>query len=93
MPTYDYKCDACGYEFEKFQSITDGRLRKCPECGKMKLRRLIGAGSAVIFRGSGFYATDYRKSSPTISSSKKSTGSSDNGGSSGASDNGPKKDD
>ncbi len=93
MPTYEYKCDACGYQFEKFQSITDGRLRKCPKCGKKKLRRLIGAGSAVIFRGSGFYTTDYRRSSPTISSAKKSTGSSNDGDGSGSSDNGHEKDD
>ena len=63
MPTYDYECDACGHEFELFQSITDGVKRKCPECGKMKLRRLFGTGAAVVFKGSGFYQTDYRSDS------------------------------
>lgn len=63
MPTYDYKCDACGEEFEHFQSITSKTLRKCPSCGKLKLRRLIGTGAGVIFKGSGFYETDYRTDS------------------------------
>ena len=63
MPTYEYACDACGHRFEKFQSITAPAARKCPECGKMKLRRLIGSGAGIIFRGSGFYQTDYRTSS------------------------------
>ncbi len=62
MPTYEYLCDACGHRFEKFQSITAPATRKCPACGKMKLRRLIGHGAGVIFRGSGFYQTDYRSS-------------------------------
>ncbi|MCK4300081.1 MAG: zinc ribbon domain-containing protein [Planctomycetes bacterium] len=60
MPTYDYACGACGHRFELFQSIRDGARRKCPSCGRLKLRRLIGAGSAVLFRGPGFYQTDYR---------------------------------
>lgn len=63
MPTYDYICDACKYEFEEFQSITAKPLRKCPECGKNKLRRLIGTGAGIIFKGSGFYETDYRSDS------------------------------
>ncbi|AQQ09568.1 putative regulatory protein, FmdB family [Sedimentisphaera cyanobacteriorum] len=63
MPTYDYKCSECGYEFEKFQQITASPLRKCPECGKMKLKRLIGTGAGAIFKGSGFYETDYRSES------------------------------
>lgn len=57
MPTYDYRCESCGV-FEKFQQITAKPLAKCPTCGK-KVRRLIGKGSGIIFRGSGFYATDY----------------------------------
>lgn len=61
MPTYDYLCSKCGHKFEKFQSITAGTLKKCPECGKMSLQRLIGTGSGIIFKGSGFYETDYRK--------------------------------
>ena len=60
MPTYDYECDACNHAFELFQSITAGYIRKCPECGKLKLKRLIGAGGTIIFKGSGFYQTDYR---------------------------------
>jgi putative FmdB family regulatory protein len=63
MPTYDYECDACGHEFELFQSITEAVKRKCPECGKPKLRRLFGTGAAVVFKGSGFYQTDYRSDS------------------------------
>jgi putative FmdB family regulatory protein len=60
MPTYDYICDACGDEFELFQSINDPVKRKCQKCGKQKLRRKIGAGAAIVFKGSGFYQTDYR---------------------------------
>jgi putative FmdB family regulatory protein len=63
MPTYDYECDACGHEFELFQSISDAVKKKCPECGKPKLRRLFGTGAAVLFKGSGFYQTDYRSDS------------------------------
>jgi putative FmdB family regulatory protein len=62
MPTYDYECTKCGYEFEKFQSMTDKPLAACPKCNG-KVKRLIGSGSGIIFKGSGFYATDYRKSS------------------------------
>jgi len=60
MPTYDYICESCGGGFERFQSITAKPLRTCPKCGKRKLKRLIGAGAGVIFKGSGFYQTDYR---------------------------------
>ena len=60
MPTYDYVCDACGHKFEHFQSINDKLLKKCPSCKKSKLRRLFGTGAAVMFKGSGFYTTDYR---------------------------------
>ena len=60
MPTYEYKCDACGHGFERFQSITAAPVKKCPECGKSKVRRLIGTGAGLIFKGSGFYITDYR---------------------------------
>jgi putative FmdB family regulatory protein len=63
MPTYDYECEACGHTFEEFQSITEDPLKKCPECGKKKLQRLISGGAAVIFKGSGFYQTDYRSDS------------------------------
>lgn len=72
MPTYEYLCDNCGNRFEKFQSITADTLRKCPECGKMKLKRLIGAGAGVIFKGSGFYETDYRSEGYKQSAKKES---------------------
>ena len=93
MPTYEYACDKCGHQFEEFQSITAKPLRKCPECGQRALQRLIGTGGGVIFKGSGFYQTDYRsdsykkaakaetdaaKSSSSDSSSK-STAKSDSG--------------
>lgn len=63
MPTYDYQCSGCDHEFELFQSITEPPRRKCPACGAMKLKRLIGPGAAVVFKGSGFYQTDYRSES------------------------------
>ena len=63
MPTYDYECDACGHAFELFQTISEPVKRKCPECKKQKLRRLFGTGAAVMFKGSGFYQTDYRSDS------------------------------
>src|SRR6185295_18457101 len=60
MPTYEYACDACGHKFEEFQSITAKPVTKCPSCGKRKVKRLISAGAGFIFKGSGFYITDYR---------------------------------
>lgn len=63
MPTYDYQCEACGHEFELFQQMSDSVRRKCPECGKLRLKRLIGTGAGVIFKGGGFYETDYRSDS------------------------------
>jgi putative FmdB family regulatory protein len=63
MPTYDYECDACGHSFELFQLMSEPVKKKCPECGKPKLRRLFGTGAAVVFKGSGFYQTDYRSES------------------------------
>jgi len=60
MPTYDYECGACGHAFELFQSITAKPVRKCPSCGRPRATRLIGTGAGVLFRGSGFYQTDYR---------------------------------
>ncbi|MCX7664956.1 MAG: zinc ribbon domain-containing protein [Gemmataceae bacterium] len=88
MPTYDYLCDACGHTFEMFQSFSAAELTRCPKCGEEKLRRLFGTGAALIFKGSGFYETDYRsdsykkaaeaetKSSQTSSSESKSADSS-----------------
>src|SRR6266566_3526128 len=63
MPTYGYVCDACEHQFDEFQSMSEKPLKKCPKCGKRRLRRLFGAGAAVIFKGSGFYQTDYRSES------------------------------
>jgi putative FmdB family regulatory protein len=63
MPTYDYVCDACDNAFEEFQYMSEEPLKKCPKCKKNKLRRLIGTGAAIIFKGSGFYQTDYRSES------------------------------
>jgi len=69
MPTYDYVCTECGHEFEAFQSITDKPLKKCPECQGV-VRRRIGTGAGLIFKGSGFYETDYKKSKTGSDSSK-----------------------
>lgn len=78
MPTYDYVCDACGHAFEHFQSMSSKRLRKCPACGERKLDRLVGSGAGVIFKGSGFYETDYKRSStpPPSESDSSSSGAS-----------------
>ena len=75
MPTYDYQCSACGHTFEQFQSINANPLKKCPKCGKLKLKRLLGTGAGVIFKGSGFYETDYRSESykKAVQSEKPST--------------------
>lgn len=61
MPTYQYRCEDCGHEFEVIQSMKDDKLKTCPECGKDALQRLIGSGGGLIFKGSGFYLTDYVK--------------------------------
>ncbi|WP_068266272.1 FmdB family zinc ribbon protein [Rubripirellula obstinata] len=63
MPTYDYECGACEHTFEEFQGINDAVLKKCPKCKKNKLQRLFGTGAAIVFKGSGFYQTDYRSDS------------------------------
>jgi putative FmdB family regulatory protein len=60
MPTYEYRCKACGHEFERFQGITQKPVRRCPSCGRNTVQRLIGTGAGIIFKGSGFYQTDYR---------------------------------
>ena len=61
MPTYVYECEACSHSFEYFQNINSNRKRKCPECGKLKLVRLIVKGAGIIFKGTGFYETDYKR--------------------------------
>lgn len=63
MPTYAYECEACEHAFELFQAMSAPTKRKCPECGKNKLQRLIGKGAAILFKGDGFYETDYRSDS------------------------------
>jgi putative FmdB family regulatory protein len=80
MPTYEYKCDACGYQFERFQSITADPIKRCPKCGKAKVKRLIGTGAGLIFKGSGFYITDYRDKSYTDKAKSESGGSSSSDG-------------
>ena len=93
MPTYDYLCDACGHKFELFQSMSDKIERKCPKCKKLKLRRLFGTGAAVMFKGSGFYTTDYRSdaykkaaSADSANGESKPSKSTDSGSSSGKSE-------
>jgi len=102
MPTYDYICDACGHVWEEFQSITAEPTKKCPTCKKKKARRRIGSGAGIIFKGSGFYQTDYRSDSykqaadadsksssgGDKSSSKGSSGDSGSSGSGGSSSKG-----
>jgi putative FmdB family regulatory protein len=61
MPTYDYKCDACGHQFEEMQSFKADTLKTCPKCGQDQLRRLFGTGAAILFKGGGFYETDYKR--------------------------------
>lgn len=77
MPTYDYVCAACGHAFEHFQSMSSKRLRKCPECGERKLDRLVGSGAGVIFKGSGFYETDYKRAGTPPPASESGDTSSD----------------
>ncbi|MFI5250815.1 MAG: FmdB family zinc ribbon protein [Bacteroidota bacterium] len=72
MPTYTYHCKNCEYEFDHLQKISDDLLKKCPSCGKETLIRLIGGGAGLVFKGSGFYNTDYKKSSSSESSSSTS---------------------
>jgi putative FmdB family regulatory protein len=83
MPTYEYACENCGYEFEEFQSITAPPLKKCPQCARRALRRLIGTGGGVIFKGNGFYQTDYRSESYKKSAQAEKSSQSDSGRSSG----------
>ncbi|MDZ7724522.1 MAG: FmdB family zinc ribbon protein [candidate division KSB1 bacterium] len=71
MPTYEYLCKNCGYRFEKFQSINDEPVRECPKCKQIKVERLLNGGSGLIFKGSGFYITDYKKSQNSESNTQK----------------------
>jgi putative FmdB family regulatory protein len=92
MPTYDYECDACGHEFELFQPITENPKKKCPQCKKSKLRRLFGTGAAIVFKGSGFYQTDYRSESYKKAAEKDSKSSDTSKSSEGSSEKSKKKD-
>ncbi len=101
MPTYDYVCKNCDHQWELFQSMKDNPIRKCPSCGKLKAKRVIGPGAGIIFKGSGFYQTDYRsdsykkaadadkKAQSSASESKSDSGKSDSSSSSSS----PKKSD
>lgn len=80
MPTYDYVCQACGLEFEKMQSMSDEPLKTCPECGKDEVKRKISGGTGVIFKGSGFYKTDYADKKQTKPETPKTSGSCCSGG-------------
>lgn len=80
MPTYEYVCDACEHSFDEFQSFSDEPLTKCPKCKKKKLRRLFGTGAAILFKGSGFYETDYRSDSYKSAAKAESDSGSKSGG-------------
>jgi putative FmdB family regulatory protein len=92
MPTYDYVCDKCDHRFELFQSIVAEPQKRCPQCGKLKLRRLIGPGAAIVFKGSGFYATDYRSANykKGAAAEKNGNGSSSGGNGDGKGSSGEK---
>jgi putative FmdB family regulatory protein len=80
MPTYEYKCFACDHTFEQFQSITAAPIKRCPQCGKSKVKRLLGTGAGLIFKGSGFYITDYRSESYKNAAKSESGSSGSSGG-------------
>jgi len=84
MPTYGYSCGNCGHKFEHFQSMSDKPLRKCPSCGKRTLKRLIGFGAGIIFKGSGFYQTDYRSESYKRAAEKEKSPASESAGTKGS---------
>ncbi|MFK7766655.1 MAG: FmdB family zinc ribbon protein [Mariniblastus sp.] len=93
MPTYDYECDACQHTWELFQRITEDPVKKCPECKKNKAVRQFGTGAAIMFKGSGFYETDYRSDSYKKSAkadSKKSDSKGDSKDSSSSKSDSPK---
>jgi putative FmdB family regulatory protein len=77
MPTYDYECSGCGHTFDELQTFSDPPLTKCPKCKKKKLNRLFGGGGAILFKGSGFYETDYRRAGQTNGDGKKGDGESE----------------
>jgi len=92
MPTYDYICDACGAKMEIFQKITDDPIKKCPTCKKNKFVRQFGTGAAIMFKGSGFYQTDYRSENYRKSAeSERKASDTVSGGDSGGKEGGSKK--
>ena len=88
MPTYEYHCDACEHNFDEFQSMSEAPLKKCPKCKKPKLRRVFGTGAAILFKGAGFYETDYRSESykSAAKADQEAAGKSSSNGTNGATD-------
>ena len=80
MPTYDYACAACGHRFEHFQSFSEALLKRCPQCGKDRLERLIGSGAGILFKGTGFYQTDYKNPAAPAEGGKPAGGKDKTGG-------------
>jgi putative FmdB family regulatory protein len=80
VPTYDYACAACGHRFEHFQSFSEALLKRCPKCGKDRLERLIGSGAGILFKGSGFYETDYKRPAASATGDKATGGGKDSTG-------------
>ena len=80
MPTYEYVCEACGHRFENFQSMSSAPIKQCPQCKKKKVKRLIGTGAGLIFKGSGFYITDYRSEGYKQAAKKDAATSNSSGG-------------
>ena len=92
MPTYDYQCQVCEHEWELYQSMKDSPVTHCPKCKKKKAKRLLGLGAGIIFKGTGFYVTDYKKKSGKENKeSSGDSGASDTGKSSGKSSSPDKK--
>ncbi len=89
MPTYDFVCKKCGHTFEQFQPMSAAPLRKCPKCGKLGVKRLIGAGAGLIFKGTGFYQTDYKKAQAPAGGGESSSGGGDSKSSEKAGDGKP----
>lgn len=85
MPTYEYECQSCGHQFDQFQNMSDDPLEVCPSCSESALKRLVGGGIGIIFKGSGFYVTDSKSSgSPKKAETKTSDSSSTTDSSAGA---------
>ena len=92
MPTYDYQCQACGHTWELFQSMNDSPVKSCPKCKKRKAKRLLGVGAGLIFKGTGFYETDYKNKSGSDKKEGSSDGDAGSSDSSKSSDSGKSSD-